>query len=184
MTVEFFNRQMDRMAGLRFAPVDMTTHWEALRSLPDLALEAAVTRAQRTRVEFPTPIELRQDADQSVTVPSAIDPDPTRGTDLAEPKQILIQNAANDLSFTLPVTREWTYYCDSCSDSGWESLFCGPVKDPLKKPWWTSRACDRRGEHASHEWIIACPCRDWNPAIKRRKERDGKFAEKPGKTYA
>lgn len=184
MTVEFFNRQMDRLAGLRFAPVDMTTHWEALQSLPDVALEAAVTRAQRTRVEFPTPIELRQDADQSVTMPTAIDPDPTRGTDLAAPKAIHVSNAANDLSFTLPVTREWSYYCESCSDSGWESLFCGPVKDPLKKPWWEHRACDRRGEHAAHEWIIPCPCREWNPAIKRRKERDGKFAEKPGKTHA
>lgn len=172
---------MDRLTGLRFAPADMTTHWEALNQLPDAVLEAAVTRAGRTRVEFPTPIELRQDADQSVTMPTAIDPDPSRGIELAEPKSIHVSNAVNDLAFTLPVTREWKYYCETCSDSGWQSMFCGAVNDPLKKPWWEHRSCGRRGEHGSHEWVMDCPCREWNPAIKRRKERDGKYAEKPGK---
>jgi hypothetical protein len=48
MTLDFFNAQMDRLSGLRFPPVDMTTHWEALSDLPAEALEAAVTHAQRT----------------------------------------------------------------------------------------------------------------------------------------
>jgi hypothetical protein len=181
VTWEFFETQMARLRGLRFVPADMTTHWEALNQLPESTLEAAVTRAGRTRVEFPTPIELRQDADQSTSSPSAIDPDPSRGTDLPEPRSITVSSGPNDISFTLPVRREWKYYCETCSDSGWRSLFCGNVNDPIRKPWWEHRTCDRRVEHAGHEWVSDCPCREWNPAIKRRKERLGKYAEKPGK---
>ena len=59
----WFREQMTRLMGLKFAPADLTTHWEALSDVPEPVLAAAVSRAQRSRVDFPTPIELRQDAD-------------------------------------------------------------------------------------------------------------------------
>lgn len=179
MTDAFFREQMARLAGLRFVPAELTTHWEALYDLPEDALEAAVSRAQRTRVDFPTPIELRQDADQATARPSAIDPDPGRGSD-HEPRTIIAK--IDDLAERhFRITREWKYYDDACSDTGWVSVFCGSEAHPQRKPWWAVRTCDRRGDHAPHEWVFQCSCAEWNPAIKRRKERDGKYAEKPGK---
>jgi hypothetical protein len=67
MTETFFNQQMSRLIGLRFVPGDMTTHWEALQDLPEEVLSRAVAHAGRTRVDFPTPYQLRQDADMSGT---------------------------------------------------------------------------------------------------------------------
>ena len=173
MTVDFFNRQMDRLAGLRFAPADMTTHWEALQSMPDTVLEAAVTRAQSTRVEFPTPVELRQDADQSAPMQPDVEED--RGRDLETPITFTIP----EIDKALHVTREWSYYCDTCSDSGWRNYFCGGIQD-VHKPWVERRTCDRRHAHGPHEWIEPCVCVEWNPELKRRKARDAKYATKGG----
>jgi hypothetical protein len=50
-----FKRQMQRLGGLKFAPSDLQTHWEALRDLSDPELVAAVDRAQRECDEFPSP---------------------------------------------------------------------------------------------------------------------------------
>lgn len=181
MTWEFFETQMQRLRGLRFVPADMTTHWEALSELPESALEAAVSRAQRTRVDFPTPVELRQDADQAA--PMQAEPEPDRSGALSEPRAIVVGNDASDVHLTLPVTRTWTYYCDVCGDSGWRGLWCGG--DPKPKSWLEHRTCGRRdSRHLPHEWVEPCPCAEWNPAIKRRKEAEGKYAAKAGKASA
>jgi len=55
----WFGAAMKRLVGLKFAPTDLTTHWEALRDLPRLAIEDAVYRAQRECDEFPSPRKLR-----------------------------------------------------------------------------------------------------------------------------
>ena len=177
MTIEFFNHQMDRLAGLRFAPADMTTHWEALHGMPDAALEAAVTRAQGTRVDFPTPIELKQDADQAAPMTPEAEVD--RGRDLATPMTFTIP----EIEKAIHVTREWSYYCETCSDSGWRNYFCGPLTAP-HKPWLEHKTCDRRHAHAPHEWVDRCLCVSGNPELQRRAARDAKYATKAGKATA
>lgn len=172
MRYEFFLEQMSRLNGLHFVPADLTTHWEALQELPEAVFEAAVTRAQRTRVDFPAPLELRQDADQAARRTAAPEPDAP-----ALPAPVVLGTLPNGRAVT--ATRMWVYYCEVCSDSGWRTLWCGG--GALPKPWLEHRTCDRRFEHAPHESIEACPCRESNPAVKRRKEREAKYAAKPGK---
>ena len=83
MTRPWFDGQMARLGGLRFPPADLLTHWEALQDMPDGALEAAVTRSQKTRVDFPTPADLRQDADLAYR--PAVDDVEDRAVELDEP---------------------------------------------------------------------------------------------------
>ena len=47
-----FREQMRRMMGLRFAPVDLTTHWEALRQMPDAVLGSFTAAAHSSRRFF------------------------------------------------------------------------------------------------------------------------------------
>jgi hypothetical protein len=65
VTRDLFAAQMRRMNGLRFAPADLSTHWAGLGDLPLDVLTRAVERSIRTRSDFPTPVEVRQDADLS-----------------------------------------------------------------------------------------------------------------------
>ena len=63
-TRDAFDAQMSRLAlGLRWPPADLTSHFEALKDLPDDHLRLAVNRALQSREVFPTPSELRQDCD-------------------------------------------------------------------------------------------------------------------------
>lgn len=179
MTRLWFDEQMARLAGLRFVPSDMTTHWEALRDLPQGVLEQAVGRAGRTRVEFPTPIELRQDADQITRRPTSFE-DRDQATE--HPARELVCEALG-MTLRLNITRDWRYDCDTCSDSGWEMFWCGPAGVHTKQRL-QARTCDHRGEHAPHEWTAPCPCRETNPTIRRRRDRDAKYADKPGKVTA
>lgn len=192
MTRPFFDQQMVRLTGLRFVPASLTTHWEALRDLPDAVLEAAVSRAQKTRQDFPTPIELRIDADAVAHRVRESGDDEDRGCDLPAPV------ALGTLPNGTPVkaTREWRYYCEGCGDMGWRSLWCGdrPVPAPtdqdpaatreITKPWMQSQHCGRRGEHGSHEWVTDCACALSNPAILRRKERQQKYAAAAEKKHS
>lgn len=183
MIPAWFRTQMSRLLGLKFAPADLTTHWEALSDVPVSVLEAAVTRAQKTRVDFPTPVELRTDADAVAHMVRASAPAEDRATALPEPFTIQVPQAGTVVS----VTREWRYYCEQCSDSGWYSLWCGAravaiseqATREIAKPWQESRPCDRRGEHGAHEWVSRCACYDTNPALVRKREAAQKYAEKP-----
>lgn len=176
MTSAFFQQQMARLSGLRFRPADLETHWEGLHELPDDVLSAAVDRAIKTRAEFPTPVELRQDADQVahlVRRTIEIDPD-ERATPLSEAKVFPFPQGGQ----TIRVQAEWSYYCDVCSDSGWESVWCGDPKAPSRKPWHEVRTCERRGAHGAHEWVRQCRCFEGNPALVRKRENAKKYAEK------
>lgn len=170
MTTEYFARQMDRLSGLRFRPADLTTHWEALNDLPDAVLSAAVSRAQRTRVEFPTPVELRQDADLEHAPVAA--PAEDRSTPLDQPFTVVVPEVGTIVS----VVREWKYYCGQCNDGGWESVWCG---DSPAKPWQASCGCNRRGDHEAHEFVRPCACWDTNPALVRKREAQRQYAEQP-----
>lgn len=174
MTREWFDGQMARMLGLRFTPADLTTHWEALRDLPEDALEAAVSRAQRTRVNFPTPIELRWDADQARRVQTHDEDD--RSVELAAPVTI----GKLPTGAEIVQTRVWKYYHEDCSDSGMESLWCGAA-DAHRKPWQPLQHCGRTASHDAHEWVRRCTCYDSNPALVRKRERQQQFAESKGR---
>lgn len=67
MTVEF-QRHMARMAGLKFAPVALETHWEGLRDLDPEALRRAVAEAVKVCTAFPSPAELRTLAEQTAPI--------------------------------------------------------------------------------------------------------------------
>lgn len=181
MTQDAFAVQMDRLSGLRFRPASLETHWEALRGIPEPVLEAAVTLAQRTRSEFPTPVELRQDADQVAHHARALEPDEDRSVALAEPFTITVPHVGK----VVAITREWNYYCEDCSDSGWQSVWCGAATTesgapmPGLKPWYARLHCERRNNHDAHEYVRKCVCFDSNPALVRKRQAQEKFAEKP-----
>ena len=59
----WFAEQMARMSELRFPPSSLMMHWEGLQDMPLHVLRDAVTRAIPTRTHFPTPREIREDAD-------------------------------------------------------------------------------------------------------------------------
>lgn len=180
MTLDFFETQMNRLSGLRFPPSELTTHWEALHDLPPDALAAAVSHAQKTRVEFPTPVELRRDAD-AVRVRVDVGEE-DRSVPLPSPVAFTVP-AMVDGTQLKPLTfdREWKYYCDDCQDTGRVSVWCGAKK---RQPWLESYICDsrkcerlRKGHSEyGHEWVMGCPCVDTNPEIRRRKERDAQYA--------
>lgn len=170
MTRQWFDQQMARLCGLRFAPSETDTHWEALCDLPDAVLQSAVTRAQKTRVNFPTPVELRQDADQVAT---PVAPPEDRSMSLLQPFTITVPRAGTVVS----VTREWKYYDDRCSDLGWVSCWCGPI-ETRRVAWMELSRCERRGDHDPHEWVSRCPCTESNPALVRKRNAVRKYAEK------
>jgi hypothetical protein len=158
-----FTDRLKRLMGLKFAPVDLTTHWEALRDLADEELDAAIVRAQRECEDFPSPKMLRAFVDdyrRDLPVPEedwsrAIESDPT--------------------TFTLPdgttkihIRRTWKYFCDVCSDTGMRSFWCGA--SPSKRyPWLPLGPCGRRKEHGEHDFAEACPCAETNPDVMRKK---------------
>lgn len=175
MTLDFFNRQMDRIGGLRFRPADLTSHWEALQSLPDVVLEAAVARAQRTRSEFPTPAELLVDADLVARHVNPVGPDEDRGVDLPGP--VLIGRLPNGT----PIYQErtWKYYCDDCEDSGMRSFWCGD-EPSSRYPWLQVRRCHGpkcKLTQYAHDWSERCTCWDTNPKLVKDRERAQKYAE-------
>jgi hypothetical protein len=187
--IEFFNEQMDRLRGLRFVPASLATHWEALSGMPEAALEAAVTRAGRTRSEFPTPVELRQDADQVAPPAAALELD--RSEPLPEPVELgAVQVGGNEGALKLPpATRLWRYYCETCNDTGVQSLWCGANR---RQPWLEIRECEayhcKAIKHGhleyGHEWMRPCVCAASNPAVRQKRERDAKYAPAPQRGVA
>lgn len=166
MTIEELESALDPLIGLKFKPADYRTHWAGLKDMPVDALRRAVERAVRQCVEFPTPAELRALADASAA------PRPTydQSVELSVPQMI----PAPIVGRTFAITREWKYYCDICSDEGWESLWCG-APGPTRKPWQPLEKCGEPCPYP-HEWVRRCQCVATNPAIQTRRERDAKFA--------
>lgn len=173
---QWFLAEMTRLVGLKFAPADMRTHWEALHEIPRMVLRAAVSRAGRTREEFPSPVELRQDCDAVSHTIRLVDPDEDRGTDLPEPVELGTLPTGKKLT----AERVWRYYHSECSDSGIESLWCG-AEGPQMKPWHTRQACERTKAHEPHEWTRKCTCFDSNPALIKQRERQRQYAETKAK---
>jgi hypothetical protein len=81
---------------------------------------------------------------------------------------------APHLTKPLTITREWTYYCERCSDTGWASFWCGDMTH--KKPWQGIGKCQRSEEHSAHEYVAHCACWDSNPAVLKKRERNSQQA--------
>jgi hypothetical protein len=176
MTRVDFDGHMLRLIGLRFAPADMDTHWEGLRDVPSSVLELAVARACRTRSEFPSPAELREDCDAVAHQVRTTVIDEDRGTDLPEP--VTLGTLPTGKAIT--AERVWRYYHEACSDSGMESLWCGEP-GPSRKPWQELQACERTKPHDPHEWVRRCTCYDSNPHLIRKRERERQFSDAKAK---
>jgi hypothetical protein len=133
-------------------------------------LEAAVSRAQKTREDFPTPIELRLDADAVAHRVQSAEDDERHAEPLPEP---VVLGMLPD-GTAVKATRFWRYYDERCSDSGWASWWCGDRS--LAKEWQLSQTCGRRGEHGAHEWVGRCACAESNPSLIRKRENQTKYA--------
>jgi hypothetical protein len=180
VTRDDFAEQMRRMNGLRFAPADLGTHWAGLGDLPLDVLTRAVERSIRTRSEFPTPSEVRQDADLSrpTLAPTTAEPEDTR---LSEPVQVAVAASHLAPEHTIVITHAHAYQCEMCSDTGWETHWCGGTPP---RPWLRLYRCSRGGTHQDHEWTAACACAATNPALVRRRDRAAvKYAEEPPKRW-
>jgi hypothetical protein len=172
VTVQAFKSQMSRLDGLKFAPVTLDTHWEALSDLTSVELDAAVTRSARECDEYPSPRMLRAFVDEyrgRVEVPEE---DPDRVTAI-EPMTIEIPQ----VGLKLPVTREWRYYCEDCNDTGVRSYWCGSTPS-TRWPWLSLQFCQRRNEHGTHEWAGPCPCAETNPDVQRKRARAQQVSRK------
>lgn len=173
---EWFERVMGLMIGLKFVPGSMDTHWVALKDVPENVLREAAKRAARTRNEFPSPYELRLDCDVVKSHLQARRPQVTRETELAKPIEWpkSLSTRLTAIGIKLPtVRREWRYYCDDCSDSGWMEHWCGDGEPPHLE----RNDCARISDHVPHSWVQACPCAPRNPEIQRRVLAQARYAE-------
>jgi hypothetical protein len=173
MTFDEMRAALDTLTGLKFRPADYKTHWAGLQDMPLEVLRAAVARAAKQCAEFPTPAELRGLADAS--------PVPVQPFDQSVPLDtpVIIPPAPFG---TKPhvITREWRYYCDICSDSGWDEFWCdGSPAVPgnrARQPWVPIAPCDRTKPHLPHSFVRACHCESTNIAIQARKQTSAKYA--------
>ena len=148
MTSDRFVELMRRLEGLPFAPKDYGTHWLGLQDMPEDVLSAAIARSARTREQFPSPAEIREDADavRSQWVPG---PEP-EGEPLPEPVDIGVLPDGTRLPRARSVYR---FRCEICADSGWK-----PVGDDGRT-------------------VTRCPCWQTNPVLIRARDRQRKYAE-------
>jgi hypothetical protein len=162
MTFAAFMQTMDRLSGLKFRPASLQTHWEALSDLGAAELNAAIERAQRECDEFPSPKMLR--AFVALSAPR-IGPDEDRSRPIAQPIVIEFPQAG----LKLPVNRDWTFYCNTCEDTGWASFQCSG-----------NASCGRDTEHYAHEYVKHCACWDSNPAVLKKRQRSAQQAATRG----
>jgi hypothetical protein len=173
---------MERLTSLRFPPAELENHWEALQDIPDELFTAAVSHAQRTRVDHPTAAELRADTDAVVrrTTPQAVHPT-SRLVPVEGSIQVEIKNPFGGKSIFVHVTEEPAYCCTECDDTGMVSYWCGKAESKYM-PWLYRRRCDRRHTHSDHDWAGPCPCADTNPSIQRKRAAvAAKYAQEPEK---
>ncbi len=168
--------QLARLGSLRFQPADLSGHVEALEDVAPLDLEAAVGYALRSRSVFPTPAELRADADL-VCARRMTAEAPDRTVDLAEP--VVLGELPNGSE--VRIMREWRYFCDACDDSGWISWWCG-LHPP--HPLLVRAGCGRRRQHLPHEWAAHCQCYESNPELLRKRALVKKYAADQAKRSA
>jgi hypothetical protein len=119
-------------------------------------LHRGVTRAILSRSEFPTPAELRADADAERVIPRE-SPSQGRGAVLLDAPIPL--GVLSDGTVLPAVTHAWTYSCDICSDSGWQSI-----------------------THGGHEFARKCACWNINPVLVAARNLQRRYAQEPADT--
>ena len=163
------DRELLRLAGLRFVPADMTGHREVLADVVPDDLTAAVSLAQRECREFPTPAELLDLVHRVRMTRVASTPTPIVERPI-EPVEIPIPHTGR----TVQVDREYEHECDLCDDSGWRPCWCGPrdaMPGILKLRGAQFTDCGRqRRDHAPHEFVVGCPCRVYNRTYQRGRD--------------
>ena len=179
MTREIFDPILGRMLVLRGAPDHGDEHFKAMADMPQAVLERAVDHALKTRSWFPTPAELRMDADASAP---SLRPDPPEPQYVPSPSAVTrtIRNPFGGANLVLSIEREWRYDCERCWDTGTKSWWCG--QNAARFPEMPERICGRRQDHDAHEWVERCDCWDFNPTLKRRRAALQKhYAEQPAR---
>ena len=178
MTRSEFKTEMDRLRGLRFPPAVMETHWEGLQGVAIADLHRGVTRAILSRSEFPTPAELRSDADAERVMPRE-GPLQDRGEVLLDAPIPL--GVLPDGTVLPAATHAWTYCCENCSDSGWQSVWCGSGRS--RSAWVNVAAdCGRYLTHGGHEFSRKCACWHINPVLVAARNRQRRYAQEPADT--
>jgi hypothetical protein len=174
VTWDTFSAQMARLDGLKFKPHSLQSHWEQLHDMPEVLLSAAVEKAQAECSDFPSPkmLKIFAEAVRSRVIP--VPPEEDRGADLPEPVEL---GTIPQAGLTLKAKRTWTYYDEACSDSGWQTIWCGETPP---KPWLDRGHCGRNQEHLPHEFVVVCPCSTSNPAVIRRRERERQVGRRGG----
>jgi hypothetical protein len=175
---EWIKIQLRRLGVLAFPPDDDVEHVRDIEQsgMTEPILRAAVDYAIRTRTKFPAPAELRADADHVAPLARLDVPLPVRERVLEQPFTITIPEVGTVVS----VTREWKYYCDDCSDTGWKSFWCGDA-GTRRQPWIEFGKCERPQEHGAHEFVQHCACWASNPALIRKRDAVRKYSEPPQK---
>jgi hypothetical protein len=168
MTREEFDKQLGRMVALRGMPGDTDEYFAALQDVPDDVLTAAVGQAIRSRAWFPVPAELRSDCDsvKAHVRPARPEPEPTY-RDLEHAITATIRNPFTGEIRTIQILRDWRDDCETCHDTGMASRQCPDIH------------CGRRFDHTPHEFVEKCACIEWNPTIRRRKEAQVRYHQKP-----
>jgi hypothetical protein len=167
MTRAHFDAQIGRLIVLKGWPDSVEEYFPALNDVPDQVFSRACDHALKTRTWFPVPAELRADCDVVRPRTQAANPAPSY-RDLQTATTMEIANPFGGPAITVKVVRDWRHDCETCSDTGWASRFCGPTDDA--KDGQQVGRCGLKHEHRSHEWVETCSCLDWNPTIRRRKE--------------
>ncbi len=164
MTRLEFDDEMGRLGLLRNPPAELETFWDLFQSVPAPELRAGISHAVRTRTFFPVPAELFEDCDTARPQRTWTD---TERMPSGPQRTERIENPFGGAPLVVTVHREWAYYCQRCSDSGWVSQWCG---GPAPKPWQFTTTCARPRKHDPHEWVERCACVPTNPAIQRRRD--------------
>jgi hypothetical protein len=164
MTRDVFEAHLSRLLALPFPPPHTEAHWESLRNVREDVFSAAVSEAAALYDAFPTPRQLLACVAAAERRRAELGPAPDQSAPLDEPVYFEVPNYGK-----LKITREWKYFCEDCSDSGWRTYNCGAVTRP--KPDTIGVACERTIDHAPHEWVGRCACAESNPEVIRKRER-------------
>jgi hypothetical protein len=171
---EAFDLELGRLAVLPGMPGESDAYWETLKDIPDDVFVSAIGHALKTRKWFPVPVELRQDAD--AVKPRVMYQPFSPKARQAETVSVFIPNPFEPgKGITLSVAKDSGYECNVCSDTGWDSVWCGPkTKQTLADQEFIH--CGRRHEHGSHEWVRKCQCWDTNRVLIERREAQAQYA--------
>jgi hypothetical protein len=181
VTREEMDTQFQRLVVLKGMPGDTEAYWDALQDMPLDVLTAAVGHSLKTRAWWPTPAEIRLDADAARPQRPIYEPPTSYRVPLDGAVKHIIANPFGGQPIEVFVTQDLYRHCEACEDSGWMKCWCGEAEN-VRWPWMVRRHCGRREEHGSHDWATRCVCEETNPVIIRRKEMHAaKYATSPEK---